>query len=466
MRVSWVLFVASRYFRARRQSRGAATSVLAVAGIAVGVMALNTVLGVMNGFQLDTIEAILEINSYHLRVRPAVEADPDGAGQADMERFGDSGRDAVNRRPFVGADGRLGGPGVADRAAPVVDAVIDTPGVLSVVPFLDVQGIGRGLFSSSQVLYIRGLPDDAPELDPGFGSQVRMTHGAFDLSGPESMVIGSELARSLGAQVGSIVQIVNLSGPELNALRPQEEQFVVTGVFQSEFFEYDRSWAFVSLDKATAMAGNADDIVLGLKLEDRFADRRIAAALQQDLREAGLNAEVESWRLFNRSIFGALQLEKTLMMVLLGLIFIVVGVSIYQTLRRTVLERREEIALLKALGATPSGVRAVFAFDGVLIGVAGATIGTLLGLMLAYNINEVFAFVEIVASAVASVLDTKSQVSFFSADYFYISEVPSSVLLLETMLIFVFACVSATAAAYLAGRRATAIRPSQVLRYE
>ena len=280
------------------------------------------------------------------------------------------------------------------------------------------------------------------------------------------MVIGSELSRSLGAQVGSVVQIVNLSGPQLNALRPQEVSFVVTGVFQSEFFEYDRSWAFISLEKAMEMAGNADDLVLGVKLEDRFADRRVAGRLDERFVEAGIQADVESWRSFNRSIFGALQLEKTLMMLLLGLIFIVVGVSIYQTLRRTVLERRDEIALLKALGASPSAVRAVFAFDGVLIGVAGATLGTLLGLMLAYNINEVFALVEIVASAGAGALGMESQLSFFSADYFYISEVPSSVLVSETMLIFVFACVSSTAAAYLAGRRATAIRPSQVLRYE
>lgn len=431
MSLRWILFVALRYFRSARKKRSISTSALAVAGIAVGVMALIAVLGVMNGFQLGTIEAILEVNSYHLRV------------------------DA--------APGEVEGGEAGAWPESVLHAAGELDAVRAALPFLDVQAIGRGLFSSSQVIFLRGLPSNAMELDPGFADTVEVESGAFDLRGTQQIVLGAELARSLGADTGSIVQMVNLSGPRLNALRPEEISFLVVGTFRSGFWDYDRSWAFISLETAQALAGNADELVVGLKLQDRFADRRVMAELDARLDGA---ARVESWREYNRSIFGALRLEKTLMLVLLGIIFVVVGASIYQSLRRTVVERREEIALLKALGASPRGVRAVFLFDGAFIGFVGASLGTVLGLLVSEHINEIFEIAELVARAMAALLGRASGPAAFSSDYFYIEEIPSSVLPGETLLIFMFAVVSSTAAAYLAGSRATRIRPAQVLRYE
>jgi lipoprotein-releasing system permease protein len=179
-----------------------------------------------------------------------------------------------------------------------------------------------------------------------------------------------------------------------------------------------------------------------------------------------------SWRAFNRSIFGALRLEKTLMMLLVGLIFVVVGGNIYQSLRRSVVERTEEIAVLKALGAPPASIRTVFTLEGLLIGVLGGVIGVTLGLLVSENVNGVFALAEWTVNAVTGALQLlggaigEGRFTIFSPAYFYITEVPTRAVLWETVGIFLFAMVSATAAAYFASFRVARIKPAEVLRNE
>ena len=103
---------------------------------------------------------------------------------------------------------------------------------------------------------------------------------------------------------------------------------------------------------------------------------------------------MESWRTYNKSFFDALFMEKLMMMVLVGLIFIVVGFNVYHSLRRSVHERMEEIAVLKAVGVPPGRIQAIFVLEGLIIGVSGALGGLVAGLLVAMNVNGVFALVE------------------------------------------------------------------------
>jgi lipoprotein-releasing system permease protein len=396
-----------------------------VLGIAVGVLALTVIIAVMNGFQLGFIESILEISSYHIR--------------AD--------------RPPEGRE--------------LVDDIRALPGVAAAVPFREIQGIIRG-GSGQQGALIRGMLPSAVDDDPGMAKKLDFESGFFDLERADSILLGAELARRLRVRKGDRLGLISVS-----ALRPEEtvdSTFTVTGIFRSGFYEYDLGWAFINFDRAGEMEG--EDYTIGVKLTDRWQDGR-ALPLIQKLS----GARVSSWREYNRAFFGALRTEKLFMFVLVGLIFIVVGLNIYQSQRRSVLERREEIGLLRAVGAGDRAVRLVFVWDGFLIGLLGAAAGMAAGLLISFNISAFFALLE---AGVNGVLRAVNAVSFalfgeaasgegfavFSPAVFYIKELQGRVILHEAAIIFLFGLFSSLGAAWFASGKVSRIRPAEVLRYE
>jgi lipoprotein-releasing system permease protein len=230
--------------------------------------------------------------------------------------------------------------------------------------------------------------------------------------------------------------------------------------------------AVLPFSSASALfpAGSTVRFVYGVKLRDRNSDAIFRERLQKDL---GLGPErVEGWRDYNRAFFGALRMEKTVMMLLIGLIFLVVSVNIFHSMRRAVAERTEDIAILKAMGASPEDVRRVFVIDGLIIGAGGALAGLVLGLLVAVNVNEVFSIVEGAVNGVSS-LASKIAGSLgggdfrvFSPQYFYLMEVPVRVLFPETFFVTAAAIAAAAAAAAVAARRISSLAPAEVLRYE
>ena len=421
----WVLFVARRHVRTRRREKGNATTIFAVLGIAAGAMTLVAVLSVMNGFQLGTIEDILEIDSYHLRVEPAT----------------------------------------APATAP--STIRQTAGVAAAIPFLDVEVLATGFFRDLQAIRVRALPSDVGRRDAEFRNAFDMVAGVFDLESERSIVVGNELARGLGVSPGDTVELISLEGDDLASGTTVE--LTVTGTFRSGYLDFDRGWAFVSLDTASDTLGSQRRPTVGVKLHDRYNDAVVAARLQQAL---GGDAKVTSWRSYNRSIFGALRLEKNLMTMLIGLIFLVVAGNMLQSLRRSVVERAEEISILKALGAPPRSIQLIFIGEGVIIGLVGGVLGVALGLLIATNVNGIFRLAEIFVNGVLSLVSrmvgtvTSSGFTLFSPRYFYITEVPAEIVVGEIIGIFLFALACASAAALLASTRVSRIRPAEVLRNE
>ena len=418
MSLRFVAFTAFRHLRSGRRSSGATAAVLSVAGVAVGVMTLTAVLGVMNGFQLGFIESILEVSSYHLQLE-------------------------------LPAGGRLG-PGALERLGGL-------PGVRSVVPFSESQVVAEGLYAPRGCL-LRGLPPEAGRLDPAFREKVSIVEGEFDLSGPADVVLGVELARYLGAGVGDAVTLLTL-GP---GLEPEREHYLVTGLFRSGYYDFDLGWAFARL-------GEREPVRYGIKLANRFRDREAVQEIRA-LLGAG-PYRLASWREFNRAFFGALRVEKLAMMVLIGLIFVVVGFNIYHGQRRAVRERFEEIGVLKALGASEGDVASVFLAEGLMIGLAGSVLGLSLGLLASANINGVFRAAEWVVNAAATAAarlaaPVAERFSLFSPAYFYISAIPSRVLLPEAFLVVLFALGSCVLAARFASGAVRNVKPMEVLRFE
>jgi lipoprotein-releasing system permease protein len=187
---------------------------------------------------------------------------------------------------------------------------------------------------------------------------------------------------------------------------------------------------------------------------------------------------LRSWRDYNRAFFGALRTEKLLMFILVGLIFIVVGLNIFQAQRRSVLERREEIGLLRALGGSGRAVRLIFVWDGFIIGFAGASLGMAAGILIAGNINAFFSLLEGAINFFINLLNglavffdrggsiVDENFAVFSPAVFYIKEVPARIIPHEAILIFLFGLFSALLAAWFASGRVSRTNPAEVLRYE
>jgi lipoprotein-releasing system permease protein len=434
--VNWIGFVAARYIS--RGRKNSPSSVLAVLGIATGVLALVVILAVMNGFQLGFIESILEVSSYHLR----------------LERF------------------------PPEAAEEIRENILTVPGVSSVSAFRDFQGLIRGRRGGQQGAFVRGITENAADHDSGLRAKLRFEqgNGSFDIEHPFSILLGAELAKRLSVRLGdevtlfSISDVLSSGDNDGAAILP----FTVTGIFMTGFYEYDLSWAFVNIDTAASLSGGRAALSLGIKLRNRWQDKRAEALIAHALSEAGFDVfEVSSWRDYNRAFFGALRTEKLFMFILVGLIFIVVGLNIFQAQRRSVLERREEIGLLRAVGASDKAVRLVFVWDGVIIGFTGAFSGLCLGLIIAAHISLFFTILEGIVNQVIHLLNLimgysgeAGEFAVFSPAVFYIKEIPSRLIFHEVLLIFMFGFLSALLAAWFASGRVSRARPAEVLRYE
>ncbi|MDR0556600.1 MAG: ABC transporter permease [Treponema sp.] len=444
-------FIAARHNSHRKKGAPGASPapILAILGIGVGVLALIVIIAVMNGFQLGFIESIIEISSFHVRVEiPAVSAD-------DFDSV------------FI----------EIDEQNALMDAVAEQlrtiPGVVSAAPFRELYAILRGKRSGQEGALIRGLVPNVLEQDAGMAEKLEIERGAFDLTEPKSIVLGAELASRLYVRVGDTVELASLSGL-FDA--GKDSAFTVTGIFRSGFYEYDIGWAFVNINTAALL--DETSLMLGVKLKNRWNDAR-ALQLINDLsavkNAGGAVVNITSWRDYNKAFFSALRLEKLLIFLLVGLIFIVVGLNIFQAQRRAVLERSEEIGLLRALGADEWAVRLIFVWDGFVIGLIGAGAGAVLGLFLATHIGGFFTALEHIVNAFISLLNLiygvldrspVEEFAIFSPAVFYIKEIPARVIPHEAVLIFLFGFLSALMASWFASRRAARTRPAEVLRYE
>ena len=204
-------------------------------------------------------------------------------------------------------------------------------------------------------------------------------------------VIGIELAKRIGVDVGDYIELTSISGDESLGLKPIKRKFIVSGLFKSGYYDFDLSWIFVSLETAGDFFWKGKDypVTYGIKLHNRFKDAESIARIKNIIR--GKNIEPVSWREYNRSFFDALLMEKIMMMLLLSLIFVVVGFNIYHSLRRMVYEKIEDLAILKAIGAAPLKLQYIFILEGSLIGFFGILGGVGLGLLISVNINEIFS---------------------------------------------------------------------------
>ncbi|MBN2658827.1 MAG: ABC transporter permease [Spirochaetales bacterium] len=421
--VKWIFHISFRYFLTKRKEKGHTASILSIAGITVGVMTLIGVIAVMNGFQQGFITNINEIRSYHIRIEGEKSLDP-----------------------------RLR------------DEILAVEGVSAVSPFVDIQTIIQGFMAEQSGAAIRAVEPSILDQDHGFAEKIKIADGAFDLTEERSIVLGADLAFSLGLRVGDRVSLLSLAGKGYDKLSPVNLEFVVTGTFRSGYYEINSTMAFIPIADAPLFAPE-EDTVFGLKLINHYRDREILRNLKKIPGLEGLY--MESWREYNKSFFSALLMEKLMMMVLISLIFLVVAVNIFHSMKRSVVERIEEVALLKAVGAAPFSVQSVFILEGAIIGVLGSAAGTVFGFLVTKNINTIFGFVESAVNAIRSIgKESINDFSIYTGSSYYLQRVPVEIMTPDVIYITSVALFSALAAAWMASRGVASVKPAVVLRYE
>jgi lipoprotein-releasing system permease protein len=341
--------IAWRYLRSRRGSRLLSfISVIAVAGVAVGVSALIIIIGVMNGLQTDLREKIL-VGSPDVRVLTYGEA--------------------LRMEGWQGALAR----------------VESLPGVVSVAPFVVHQGLATLGSTYSEAITVAGIAPLDSTIIPVTGIRTHATSGDFTFQssqgGRRGAVVGSLLASRLGAYPGATLTLVTASGaalnPVLGAVIPRFMTFEVTGVFTTGMFEYDNAYIYVDLDVGREFAG-LDTAVTGLEVRttDRWIAPQVAALIDSTL---GYPYRTVDWQQQNLSLFRALKLEKLGMAVILALIVMVAAFNVVSTLTMVVRDKTREIGILRAMGLRMDAVRRIFLWQGAIIGGVGSGVGALMG---------------------------------------------------------------------------------------
>ncbi len=426
--MNWILFVARRFAHVDRTGRSAVTGFLASLSICFGVMTLIVVVSVMNGFQLSFIDSIMEISSAHIRV----EVQP-GFDEAAFNSF-------------------CAEPGNGIRAA---------------VPFYEAQSLAAGDTGQQSPALIRAVPPEICRLDSGFAREVNMISGRFLIASPDTIVLGSGLARQLGVRVGSSVNLLALSGGSDVDLISDNRVFTVTGIFSCGYADINSTYAFISLEAGRKMFGAEAREWYGIKLEDSNQDMRVMQYLEEQI--PGISTE--SWRSYNRSFFGALRIEKNLLMMLVLLIFVVVGVNIFNGMRRMVFERREEIAVLSALGGLKKNVQLIFIIRGLVIGLSGAVPGLIFGLLMCINMETIFMVLSKVSFGIQyffTMLTDAGSVVFLRENPMYqvYARIPARMLPFEVLCITVFGVFSSLTASWTASRNIQSLSIAEVLHDE
>jgi lipoprotein-releasing system permease protein len=373
------LFIATRYLRAkRRQAFIGIITGISIAGVAAGVASLIVALAINNGFRQDLQERLIGSTSHISLLRIADDGIKDWPPL--LER--------LSKEPHVVA------------AAPAIfEQVLISRGprargaVLKGMIPADERRIGDLLNSIKEGSAAELNP--TPEADQGNGQENSPNPVPTDNS-PDALsevharqaamppiILGKDMADNLGATVGSIVLVTSPQG-ELTpfGMVPKYSRFRVVGIFNSGFYDYDSSWALTRLSAAQRLFGLGDLIsVIEFKVDDIDKADIIAHQLEE---AAGKGFMTTNWKEQNQALFHALNMERIVTKITVGLIVLVAALNILISLVMMVMEKTKDIAVLMSMGTRKSQVRNIFIAQGVLIGILGTAIGLLLGYAISY----------------------------------------------------------------------------------
>jgi lipoprotein-releasing system permease protein len=407
--------VAMRYLRARRKEGFISVIALfSLAGIGLGVATLIIVMSVMNGFRHELLGRILGLNG-HLTVQAA-----SGGPLPDYEVL----TKAIRGLPTVKA----------------ADPLIQGQAMVT----NNNQAIGA---------IVRGIRPEDIKARPILANNIKL--GSLDeFSGTDVVIIGRYMAQNLGVGLGGQVTIISpQSTPTLIGLVPRIKSYRVVGIFEVGMYEYDSSYVFMPLEAAQLYFKQPQ---AATQIEITVDDPdRVGAAIDAVLARIGNGYRVTDWQQANASFFGAIQVERNVMFLILALIIVVAAFNIISGQIMLVKDKGRDIAILRTMGATSGMIMRIFLLSGASIGIVGTAAGFLLGLVFAENIESVRQFMQ-----------TLLQTRLFPEEVYFLSQLPAIVEPGDVATVVIMSLALSLLATLYPSWRAARLDPVEALRYE
>jgi lipoprotein-releasing system permease protein len=407
------LFIAGRYLRARRKEAVISViTVISVLGVSAGVMALVIALGVNNGFR-STLQRNLLGAMAHIDVQPRQPGDGIENWRELAER--------LRKLPHVTA------------VSPALYSGFYLSG-----PLQDTGALLKGIDVDREL----SISDALRNLKAG--SLDRLRDPKAD---PPGMVLGSRLAEDTGVKVNSVIRIGIRQGGMLTPFGPLPSypKFKVVGIFESGFYDVDDHWAFTSIEAEQKMLSIPDSVN---RIEVNVDDQNRAPEYAKEIEKiTGPHTTTTTWQEQNQQLMSALNMERIVTFITIGLIEIVAALNIFITLVMMVMEKYRDIAVLMSMGARHSQIRRIFMLQGVLIGIVGSAIGLAVGYTLCYFANK-YQWIRLPEAVYA------------------LPFVPFEPRWVDGIWIAALAIAVSFLATLYPARNATRITPAEVLRYE
>ncbi|PPE72378.1 lipoprotein-releasing system transmembrane subunit LolC [Solimonas fluminis] len=415
MRNPFELYAGLRYTRAKRRNHFISfISAASMAGIAVGAMALITVLSVMNGFERELRTRILGMASH-----------------ATISAF----------------EGGLSGWQEAAKKAEAHKEIV------AVAPYIEGEGMIRVGGQLSGTL-LRGIDPERESRVNEVAQHMKAGQLADLKAGEYRIVLGYEIAQAMGVGLGDKVDLMIPQASVTPAgVLPRFRRFTVAGVFRVGMYEYDRGMVLINLQDAQALLRMGDDVTgVRLKLHDLFEAPRVSHELAQDM--AGIYF-VSDWTRSHANFFRAVKTEKMVMFIILSLIVGVAAFNIVSTLVMVVQDKQADIAILRTLGASPRSIMAIFMVQGSIIGIVGTLLGVVGGVALALNVERLVPLLELLMGG-----------PVLAPDVYYISDLPSELKWSDVTKISILSLSLGLLSTIYPAWRASRVQPAEALRYE
>jgi lipoprotein-releasing system permease protein len=430
------LFVGFRYLKSKKSQKFISfNTILSVLIVALGVFILIVVTSVMNGFQSQIKDKILDVDAH------------------------------ITVTSFTGKNGP---EGIKDYQK-LCSTILNVDGVTSALPYLQGQGLFRFEGDIAPVM-IRGMGPSG-----GFPAEMKKfitADGAKAFGKGQEVFIGVEMATNNIINIGDYIELIVPKG-RFNAaegMQPGLGRFKVIGYFKTGYYDFDTRMVIMSLPQAQEIFSVGDRVWgIGAKITDIYKMDIIARDIQ---RAIGFDFQAITAEQRNQNLFYALRLEKLIMTIILFLVIVSAGFTIMGTMVMVVMEKRKAVGVLKSMGSRPESIMAIFVLEGFLIGVVGTMTGIILGLAAALNLEKIILSIErIINSAGAWFTQTFSHqlwfdISIVPKNVYYIDGIPTEISPEFIVFIAVFAVFLATVSAVFPAWSASRLKPVETIRYE